>query len=98
MSLLDRMGRRAELCAAMMHRLNIDPVQASRIALGTMMQRIVRTCMLCRHFGECAAWLESAPKESTGYRTFCPNAEKFDGTRRYMAFCGQPECDGPRRA
>lgn len=99
MSLFERMGCRAELCGAMMSRLSIDPVLASRIALGTMMQGIARTCMLCRHSDECAAWLGSAPEESTGYRKFCPNADKFDGTRRYLAFRGQtPECDGPRTA
>jgi hypothetical protein len=82
MSLFDRMGRRAELCGAMMSHLGIDPVLASRMTLGTMMQGIARTCMLCRHSDECAAWLESAPEESADYRKFCPNAEKFDGTRR----------------
>lgn len=99
MSLFDRMGRRAELCGAMMSRLSIDPVLASRMALGTMMQGIARTCMLCRQSDECAAWLASKPEESTGYRKFCPNTDKFDGMRRYLTFCGQkPECDGPRSA
>jgi Family of unknown function (DUF6455) len=93
MLLLDRMGRRAELCGAMMHRLNIDPVQASRMALGTMMQGIVRTCMLCRRTEECARWLGShPPADAKGYRRFCPNAQKFDGTLGYVAFCsGTPE-------
>ena len=84
MSLFERMSRRAELCGAMMSRLSIDPVPASRIALGTTMQGIARTCMLCRHSDACAAWLESAPDESTGYRNFCPNAQKFEGVRRYL--------------
>lgn len=89
MSLLDRMGRRAELCGAMMNRLNIDPVEASRIAMGTMMYGISRTCMLCRHADECAAWLAATPDEPAGYRKFCPNAEKFDGALRQMTFRGR---------
>ena len=31
-----------------------------------------------------AVRLESAPDESTGYRNFCPNAQKFEGVRRYL--------------
>lgn len=90
MSLFERIGRRAELCGTMMRHLDIDVVQASRLTLGAMMHDIYRTCVLCRQADRCAAWLASAPSaESTAYRQFCPNAEKFDGTIRYMAFCGR---------
>jgi hypothetical protein len=93
MSLFSRIGDRAELCSAMMRHLGIDLVQASRLTMGTMTQGMFRTCILCRNAHICAAWLAASPAaESTTYRRFCPNAEKFDGTLRYMAFCrNQPD-------
>jgi hypothetical protein len=49
--------------------------------------------MLCRRTEECARWLGShPPADAKGYRRFCPNAQKFDGTLGYVAFCsGTPE-------
>ena len=90
MSLIDRIERRAELCGAMMRRLNIDPVEAAQMTMGIMVQNISRTCMFCRRADECAAWLASkTAQDPVGYREFCPNADKFDGTLRYMEFCGR---------
>jgi hypothetical protein len=99
MSFLTRIGERAELCSAMMRHLGIDMVAASRLTLGAMTHGMFRTCLLCRNAKSCAAWLAAEPsRESTLYRSFCPNAEKFDGTLRYMAFCkSQPEPRGVRR-
>lgn len=92
MSLLDRMGRRAELCAAMLRQMELDMAEVSRIGLGTRMQSIARTCMLCRHSDECAEWLQSAAADATGYRRFCPNAKKLDGVREYLASTGRLIC------
>ncbi len=89
MSLFDRMGRQAELFAAMLRRMDLDMTEVSRVGLGTRIQSIVRTCMLCRHSEECAAWLESATADATGYRKFCPNARTLDGTREYLNFTGR---------
>ena len=89
MSLIDRISRRADLSAAMLRRLEIDIVEASRIALGMRMQSIARTCMLCRHADACEAWLQSAPADSLAYRRFCPNARKLDQTRDLLAATGR---------
>jgi hypothetical protein len=89
MSLFERIGHRAELCAAMLRRLDIDPVETARIALGTRMASIARTCMLCRHSEACASWLSSSPEDPTAYRNFCPNAPKLDATRDFLAIAGR---------
>ncbi|HEX6979513.1 MAG TPA: DUF6455 family protein [Alphaproteobacteria bacterium] len=69
--------RRANLMRAMLRQLDIDVAQACAQALGTVMQRFARTCALCRNVDACERWL-AAPEDPTGYRRFCPNADRLD--------------------
>lgn len=68
------MEERATLFGKMLRRLNVDLENACHQALGTTMQRVVRTCSICRFTEPCAAWL-ATDNDPQGYRTFCPNAE-----------------------
>ncbi len=80
--------RRAKLMGAMLRQLNIDVTRACTEALGTTMQRVARTCLLCRNVDTCAQWL-AAPIDPTGYHLFCPNAETLDRLPREQLGCGQ---------
>jgi hypothetical protein len=77
MGYLSQYARRTDLFGQMVRRLDVDLERACALELGTRLQRIVRSCALCRSVPECAAWL-AQPADRAGPRRFCPNADKFD--------------------
>lgn len=61
---------------AMSRRLGVSP---GRIAISPWLRvDIARACSHCTKRGECRLWLADYDADSQGYKTFCPNAKRFE--------------------
>jgi Family of unknown function (DUF6455) len=72
--LASRIETKARLMAAMMARVGVDPVDASRAAGGVAMAAAWRRCLACRSGEQCAAWLAGSSAPAAEPPAFCANA------------------------
>jgi hypothetical protein len=72
--LVSRIETKARLMAAMMARVGVNPVDASRAAGGVATAAAWRRCLACRSGEQCAAWLAGSSATAAEPPAFCANA------------------------
>jgi hypothetical protein len=72
--LLSRIENKARLLGAMMARVGVDPLDASRARGGAALAAAWRRCLACPQGKDCAAWLAAPPATAAEPPVFCPNA------------------------
>src|SRR5262245_47897231 len=60
--------------AAMMERVDADPVDGSRVRGGAALSAAWRSCLACGNGEACAAWLKAPAAANQQPPPFCPNA------------------------
>jgi hypothetical protein len=81
MTIFAALDRRSGLMHRMMERLGLDIEKTARVALGTQLSNVARSCAFCCHTRECRQWLDNGAAGET-WRDFCPNAQRFERLRQ----------------
>jgi hypothetical protein len=71
-----RVARQAGMMDSMLRRTQVDQLALARENRGRTFAAARRDCLECRHDGECARWLRTAPPGAEPPE-FCPNAVVF---------------------
>jgi hypothetical protein len=77
-----RVEQQARYMAAMMARLAVDGVAATREGRGIQFAAASRRCLMCNSSVECEQWLAD-PNRGSEAPEFCPNAEFFSRHRTH---------------
>lgn len=75
-----RVVRQAGMMDGMLQRTQVDQLALARENRGRTFAAARRDCLECRHDGECARWLRTAPPGAAPPE-FCPNAFVFSRLR-----------------
>jgi hypothetical protein len=79
-ALLDRYSGAVRRHAAMRARLGLDPAPVHSLLGADASSASLRRCIFCAETRRCEQWVHG--RAGVGYRSFCPNAGRFDAGAR----------------